>query len=365
MAITDEMKTLVDRDSVKWMETPENGQDGILISSRVRLARNLKDLPFPHRFSTGTWGADCVKVLEDARRNYMEQLPDFLWQDVSAFTEEEKQLLLEKRLLTPEFIEKGRLWQRLLVKKDGELSVLFNEEDHVRIQCVLPGLALEECFQKASAVDDILEQQLDYAFDEKFGYLTAAPTDSGTGMRASVLLHLPAIRLSGQMQQVMQNMSRVGINMRGMYGEGDKAFGNFYQISNQAATGQSEKEICAYLATVAGELVEQEKQLREDLMKKTPYQITDRVKRAEGLLRYAYMLDAAEALSLLSDFRLGIDLGLVQKIPLAVLNRLTLLSHTAHLQHKAGRIPESALEKDRLRAQLMQMVLYGKMEEEA
>ncbi len=346
------LEALLNTDTVKWAEMPKEEKNGIVVSSRVRLARDLKQVPFPHRLNAET-GEACVKLLEQAWQSCQVQLPQFEWKNPEELTDEEKQLLLEKRMITPKFAENAKKWERLLVKEDGSLSVLCNEEDHLRIQCMLPGLALEECLREANQLDDCLEQVLDYAFDERFGYLTACPTDVGTGMRASILLHLPAIRMSGQLSKVVQNMSQLGLNMHGLYGDGTKAFGNLYQISNQITIGQSEKEICSFLETVAGQLVEQEKQLREDLKQKNPYPFIDRITRANGLLRNAYMLDAAEALSLLSDLRLGVDMGIIEEIPTSVINQMTLLSNPGHLQRKAGR-KLSAIEKDNLRAKFIQ-----------
>lgn len=346
------LDALLNTDTVKWAQLPQDAADGIVVSSRVRLARDLKQIPFPHRLNAET-GEQCVKLLDQAWESCKEQLPQFTWKDPEELSEEEKQILQEKRILTSKFVKNAKKWERLLVKEDGSLSVLCNEEDHLRIQCMLPGLALEECLRQAGEVDDCFEQVLDYAFDERFGYLTACPTDLGTGMRASVVLHLPGIRMAGQLSKVIQNMSQLGLNVHSLYGDGTRAFGNLYQISNQITTGQSEKEICSYLASVVGQLVEQEKQLREDLKQKNPYQFMDRIQRANGLLRNAYMLDAVEALSLLSDLRLGVDMGIVAKVPVEVLNEMTLLSNPGHLQRKAGKKLNVA-ERDHLRAELMQ-----------
>ncbi len=346
------LDALLNTDSVKWAEQPAGAKEGIIVSSRVRLARDLNAVPFPHRLNAES-GESCVKLLEEAWSRLQNQLPGFVWKNPAELTAEERQILVEKRLITPKFSENAKKWERLLMKEDGSLSVLFNEEDHLRIQCLLPGLQLEEALKQANELDDCLEQVLDYAFDEHFGYLTACPTDLGTGMRASVLLHLPGIKMAGQLTKVVQNMSQLGLNMHGLYGDGAKAFGNLFQISNQITTGQSEKEICNYLASVVGQLVEQEKQLREELKTKNPYQFTDRVKRADGLLRSAYVMDAAEALSLLSDLRLGVDMGIVQPVPVATLNQLTLITNPGHLQKRAGKQLNTA-EKDHLRAELIQ-----------
>ena len=346
------LEALLNTDTVKWAEMPKDEKNGIIVSSRIRLARDLKQIPFPHQLNAES-GGTCTALLEQAWQECKEKLPGFVWVDPEQLSGQELKLLIEKRLVTPKFAENVKKWERLLMKEDGSLTVLFNEEDHLRIRCMLPGLALEECWQQASGLDDCLEQVLDYAFDERFGYLTACPTDLGTGMQASVLLHLPAIRMTGQFPKVMQNMSQLGINIHGLFGDGTKAFGNLYQISNQITTGQTETEIYSYLATVAQQLVEQEKQMREDLKQKNPYQFIDRIKRANGLLRNAYMIDASEALSLLSDLRLGVDMQLVETIPVAVINQMTMLINPGHLQRRSEE-KMTAPEKDHLRAELLQ-----------
>jgi protein arginine kinase len=210
---------------------------------------------------------------------------------------------------------------------------MVNEEDHFRIQCLLPGLQLEKAWQETSGYDDILESYLDYAFDEEKGYLTACPTNVGTGLRASVMLHLPALAITQQINRILSAVSQVGLAVRGIYGEGTEMTGNLLQISNQITLGQSEEEIWQNLYSVTRQLINQEKNAREHLLNEGREKLGDRAGRAYGILKNAWMIDSKEAMQLLSDVRLGVDLGLLKGVPLKILNELLVLTRPGCLQY--------------------------------
>lgn len=235
---------------------------------------------------------------------------------------------------------------------------MINEEDHLRIQCFLPGLQLVECYHRAQALDDDLESQLEYAFDERRGYLTACPTNAGTGLRASVMLHLPAMQMTGQTNQILQNIGQLGMTVRGLYGEGTEVAGNFFQMSNQITMGQTEGEICTHLQAVTEQLVEQERLLRERLQLDLKYQLEDKIGRAFGILSHARIINSNEALALLSDVRLGIDMGILKGIKPFALNELVVAIRPAHLQKRAEREMD-ATERDVKRAEIIQEKLQG------
>lgn len=332
---------------VKWIETPDNQEPSIVISSRIRLARNLREWPFPHLLEQQQ-GSDFISALKQtaAQPDIAPQL-DFL--EVAQLTDLNRKVLLEKNLLSPEFVKHPCPWQAIWLSQDGSLSVMVNEEDHFRMQSLLPGENLNKCWQMVSQLDDSLEQYLNYAFDDRKGYLTACPTNVGTGMRASVMLHLPAIQMSGQAAQLVQSIGQLGITVRGLYGEGTKAIGNLFQISNQVTLGQTENDICNYLKSLTHELIEQENRLRENFLKQRPDQLRDKVQRAYGLLSQSHIMDIVEALTLLSDIRLGIDLGFVNNLTPSQVNQIMITISPAHLQQSAGG-NLSLAELDKLRA---------------
>jgi len=345
------MDDLLNKDYVRWLDSKETDSH-IVISSRVRLARNLQGLPFPHLLNEER-GVQCINLIHNAWLNIKKKDSDLEWVDFKDLSDLDKNVLVEKHLLSPAYIQNTKAWQAFMVNKDGALSVMINEEDHLRLQCLLPGLQLKECLKEVLSLDDQLENELDFAFDERRGYLTACPTNVGTGMRASVMLHLPAIKLTGQLNAVIQNITQLGMTVRGLYGEGSEALGDFYQVSNQVTLGQTEEDICNYLQVLTRQLVQQEKILRQNLQQKMKDQIEDRIKRAYGILKHAHMISSHEAWNLLSDLRLGIDMQYIAGIQDNALNELMVAISPAHLQKKAGK-PLSVTERDCLRARIIQ-----------
>ena len=346
---------IIQSSRVKWMDQ-EAGSESIVISSRVRLARNLTGLAFPNRFDERQ-AQESMERISAVGRSISEPVA----LSVATFDELDylqRQILLEKQLISPEHAQSAESTCGVMLSLDGAISIMINEEDHLRVQSLLPGLQIERCWQAASQADDWLERQLDYAFDEKWGYLTSCPTNLGTGMRASVMMHLPALQMSGQGHAAFQRLAQLGLAVRGIYGEGSEAVGNFYQISNQLTMGQTEEGLCQYLTGLILQVVSQEKMLRQQMLQGTNKNLEDRVGRAFGVLHYARVISSNEALNLLSDLRLGVDMGLIQGISPAVITELMIAIRPAHLQQYKGQAMQPQ-ERDALRAELIQEKLRG------
>jgi len=314
----------------KWMEGTGPDAD-IVISSRVRLARNIRKMPFPP-LASDEQREKVLQAAKDVIRNSRLQESGFEMLEINALPPVFRQVLVEKHLISPLLARENR-FSALILRKDEIISIMVNEEDHFRIQCLLPGLQLEKAWQETSGYDDILESYLDYAFDEEKGYLTACPTNVGTGLRASVMLHLPALAITQQINRILSAVSQVGLAVRGIYGEGTEMTGNLLQISNQITLGQSEEEIWQNLYSVTRQLINQEKNAREHLLNEGREKLGDRAGRAYGILKNAWMIDSKEAMQLLSDVRLGVDLGLLKGVPLKILNELLVLTRPGCLQY--------------------------------
>jgi len=343
---------------VHWMNTPPDNRD-IAISSRVRLARNIAGIPFPHVLDR----AKGLEIMEQVKTAWQSATGPILGSmQLVSFDQLEsldRQVLAEKHLCSPEHAASADIHRGIMLNEDGSMAVMINEEDHLRIQCLLPGLNLAECHGLVQQLDDELEQSLDFAFDETRGYLTACPTNVGTGMRASVMLHLPAAQITGTIKQLLQNLSQLGLAVRGLYGEGTEPVGNFYQVSNQITLGQSEEDIYHYLHTISEQIERQEILLRERLLADMPNQLEDKIGRAYGLLSHARLIGSDEALKLLSMVRLGVDLKIIKDISVFALNQLMVAIRPAHLQKIGGQTMD-VLQRDVLRAAVIQEKLSTK-----
>jgi protein arginine kinase len=337
-----------------WMNTPGPEAD-IVISTRVRLARNLVGAPFP-MLSTNQQALDVFERLEQSiAKADVQALGPFAWLTMNDLGPLEKKALVEKHLISPYLAEESRHGAAVLSENEA-ISVMVNEEDHLRIQCLRPGFQLIETFQTAGQVDDAVEGHLEYAFDEKCGYLTSCPTNVGTGLRASVMMHLPALVMTQQINHMVHAVTQVGLAVRGMYGEGSEAFGNLFQISNQITLGQSEEEIIHHLHHVVKQVIDHERQERERLFQANNPRTIDRIFRSLGLLSHAYMMDSKEALQRLSDVRLGVDLGYVRGIQAGALKELMVLTQPGFLQMEVGS-KLTADERDMRRAQMIRQRL--------
>jgi len=346
---------LVTRASSRWTEGTGPHPE-VVLSSRIRLARNLYDLPFPQRMSD----ADTEKLLKAAEEGVREiNLVGFpskvtLYR-LGGTTPLDRQVLVDKHLISPQQA-KDAATKAVAISDDESISIMVNEEDHLRIQVLTPGLQLQEAWRTASQVDDALEQRLQYAFDEQLGYLTACPTNVGTGLRASVMMHLPALVLTQQAGRLFHNLSQLGLVVRGLYGEGTEAAGHIFQISNQTSLGKAEEEIISNLEAIARTVIDTEAQARQHLYREMRLQIEDRVSRAYGLLSNARVITSEEAMRLLSDVRLGVALGVLPAISYRTLNELMIAMQPAFLQRAEGR-ELNPLERDVKRAALIRSQL--------
>lgn len=333
----------------KWTESTGPLSPNV-ISTRVRLARNLTGLPFPGtmrpeqatevigRIRKVVEGGLRPAGLSEMRLARMVELPTV-----------DRLALVESHLISPDLA--NRREGAVVLGEERSISVMLNEEDHVRIQCLLAGLQLEEALRLASQVDDWLDAEQSFAFHEEYGYLTACPTNLGTGMRASVMLHLPALVMTNQIGKVLTTIGQLGLMARGLYGEGTQAAGHMFQISNQVTLGHSEEELIRNLRAVVEQIVGQERLLMRNLLAQDRLRMEDRVYRSLGLMMHARVLDSNEAMSLLSDIRLGVSADII-RLPHQVLTELMVLTKPHVLQTECGQALD-ALGRDVKRAELL------------
>lgn len=352
------LEKFLNRAVSSWM-SQEGPDSDIVLSSRIRLARNIVDYEFPTVFSN----EEAQQIVNIFEQHFSQQscrsLGRFELLKMNELQPIEKRVLVEKHLISPHLAEDCPFGACLLSENE-EVSIMINEEDHIRIQCLFPGFQLTEALEMANELDDWIEWYVNYAFDEKRGYLTSCPTNVGTGLRASVMMHLPALILTQQMNRIIPAINQLGLVVRGTYGEGSEALGNIFQISNQITLGKSEEDIVEDLKSVVQQLIAQERMAREALVKTLNIQLEDRVFRSYGILANSRVIESKEAAQCLSDVRLGIDLGYIRNISRNILNELMILTQPGFLQQYAG----GALrpnERDVLRARLIRERL--KMEE--
>ena len=326
------------------------GDNDVALSTRIRLARNLTRFPFPIAADAGQLeevrqqvraAVAAASALGEAHFSLaLEQL-----------TPEEQELLFERRLVSRELLTR-ETGAGLELAADETLAIMVNEEDHLRLQALRPGFRLEEAYRELSALDDQLGSILEFAFHPRLGFLTCCPTNVGTGLRASVMLHLPGLVLSQQIKQVVAAIDKLNLAVRGAFGEGTDNRGNLFQISNQSTLGESEQQILERLSSVIATLIAKEIESREELLRLRKYELLDRVGRAFGLLRYSYRLTREEALTALSAVRLGVDLGMFRQLDLRLVNELFLAIQPAHLTRCAG-VAVDPPERDVVRAGLI------------
>ncbi len=330
-----------------WLQGTGEYSD-IVISSRIRFARNLKDLPFYH------WASD--KKREEVYfkiKEVIETIPDLkngIWVDMAKLNELDRQFLLERHLISKELAEKGP-YKASFIGDSEIISLMINEEDHIRLQVLESGLSLLQAMDIAKRIDNELAQRLDYAFSYEWGYLTACPTNAGTGLRASVMLHLPLLVMTKQIANVINTIAKLSFTTRGFYGEGTEASGNFFQISNQVTLGRPGEEIVENLLKVISQVINYERSAREKFYNQEKLSLEDQVFRSYGMLKNSRLITSKEAIELLSNLRMGIDLGIVD-IDIKHMNELFLLIQPAHLQKVEGRKLNSK-ERDIKRAELI------------
>ncbi len=299
-------------DNTKWYASPETDATPV-VSARIRLARNVQRYCFPDRLKT----EDATTMMNDvalAVANASPQGNQFELLFLNNCAPLDKRVMLERHLLSKELFESNR--NTGLLKHAGEgLCVMLNEEDHIRIQSIMPGGAIDEAFDMANQLDDAIEQSVEYAFQRDFGYLTACPTNTGTGLRASFMVHLPMLERSGHLKNIIPALSKFGMTVRGIYGEGTEPVGGMYQISNQLTLGKSETEIIEALKNVTRQIIEQETQLMTTAMNRDKWGLEDSVHRSLGVLLHCRKISSKEAMVLLSNLRLGILTGVIEQKP--------------------------------------------------
>lgn len=310
----------------------------IVISSRLRLARNLADFPFCNRASELEKREIEGTFRKSLQKGESGRLLQFV--DVARVAPLDRQVLVERQLISRELASaEGARAVAFAARED--VSLMINEEDHLRIQVLRSGFIIRECWEVANALDDEVEANVRYAFSEEFGYLTACPTNVGTGMRASVMLHLPALAMTKQIERVLRALQKIQLVVRGLFGEGSNASGDFYQISNNVTLGKSEEEILNDLVVVVPQIVDYERKARRELFSENRQTLHDRVSRAFGILRTAQTMSSEEAMHLLSSVRMGVNLNLIDNLPIHTVNDLFIHTQPAHLQKLEGKPLES------------------------
>ncbi len=283
----------------------------IVISSRIRLARNLKN----YKFATKINQEEAYKIIDEVKKvienidftsklefelHYLKDIPDI-----------EQNILIEQHIISPQ-LAKNKDKSAFMISKDKNITIMLNEEDHIRLQVLNSGLKLEECLKTANEIDDILEENLDYAFDKDLGYVTSCPTNLGTGMRASAMLHLPALSVTNQLEKILLAISQIGVAVRGVYGEGTKSMGNLYQISNQGTLGAEEETLCGRIRQITMQIIEKESATRQHLLDNNRIYIENEIYRAYGILKNARIIDTQESMKLLSIIKMGIEMGILE-----------------------------------------------------
>lgn len=333
---------------MKWF-CDKRSSDGVVLSSRVRLARNFAEYPFPKKSSSDDKARICETVKNALSSFSCERFNYIQLDNLSAI---EKNVLLEDHLVSCEFCEGDSTGRLLVTDEHSTTSIMVNEEDHLRIQSILPGLDIEKAYKKACEIDDCFSHGAKIAFDEKLGYLTACPTNLGTGMRASVMLHLPALTSCGQMKSLVNTLTKIGLAVRGLYGEGSDADGCLYQISNQITLGVSEEDAIAKLESAVNQVVERERQLRETLVSGGGIDFEDSICRSLGLLKYAKKMSSKEFLKLWSDVRFGLEGGVLNELEGVNLSKLLVEAMPAHILKKYPEITTTAA-RDAKRADIV------------
>jgi protein arginine kinase len=323
--------------------------DRIVMSSRVRLARNLRDFAFPG------WAKkpERVKILEAVLPavGALPEMADSFAEAMDNLTALDKQVLVERHLISREHAAKN-VGSGLVLNREESFCVMINEEDHLRMQALRPGFQIREAWNAIDKLDSALEKKLNYAFDNELGYLTACPTNLGTGIRVSAMLHLPGLVLAEQINPIIQSVNKLGLAVRGLYGEGTEALGNIFQVSNQMTLGESETAIVERLEKVLSQIIEHEENARQTLLEKKKKVVFNHIGRAYGILANAHSISSKETMNLLSLLRLGIDIGSFPGIERALVDELFLTTQPAHLQKQISD-KLTAEERDLIRADMV------------
>ncbi len=318
----------------------------VVLMTRVRLARNLDSKPFPG------WAkaAQRNEVLETCLPAVasLSQMKRGITAELEELSDLERQILVERHLISRELSSTSEK-TGVVISKDQSVAVMINEEDHLRIQVIKSGYRFKQAWSAINGVDSSLEEELDYAFSSKIGFLTACPTNVGTGMRASAMMHLPALVISNQMEKVVRAVNQLGIAVRGLFGEGSDASGSIFQISNQTTLGESEQDIIKRLSSVLRTIIDQEMNAREKILEKDPNKLYDKIGRAYGILQNSHLLSSSECMNLASLVRFGVDLEMFPENTRNIVDRMFIECQPGHIQYHAGGQIESS-DRDAFRA---------------
>lgn len=336
----------------RWLVTDGPFSEAV-VSSRVRLARNLKGIPFSHHASEQDLDKVDRTISEILHGDAQTRQMEFLHLD--DLSTNDRMFLSERHLISHEMVEGGSK-RAVGVGPGEEISVMVNEEDHLRMQSLRPGLQLREAYQEICRLDDLIENHLEYAFHPRWGYLTACPTNVGTGIRCSVMMHLPGIVLSRQVERILSAVQEMNLAVRGGHGEGSEVTGSLFQISNQATLGVLEEETIEHVERQARKIARFEREAREQLMKDSPSLVQDKVYRALGILRTARIISSKEVMEHLSAVRLGVGLDMVPQVSYGRIHELMVATRPAHLQKRMGSAMDS-LERDIARAEILRQNL--------
>ena len=346
------LNDLLDHTS-EWLRGTGPNSD-IVISSRIRLARNLEDYPFPN-WTNKKQSEEISKTIEEAipKVDYLKKTTIFRLSDLDSV---DKQFLVERHLMSFEHAQKTN-HKLIAIDEEEIVAIMINEEDHIRMQVMQSGFNIFEAWNIINGIDDSLGRELSFAFIPEWGYLTACPTNTGTGMRGSVMLHLPALVMTRNIDRVLAAIAKLSFTTRGLYGEGTQATGNFFQISNQVSLGHSEEGIIENINGLIRQIIEQENQAREVMLSKNKAALEDRINRSFGILKSARIISSQETIELLSMLRLGSDIGLIKDINRCSINELFIITQPAHLQ-KIENKKLSSQERDIKRAELIRQKLH-------
>lgn len=349
-------ENLISSMDAKWLEG-EGPCSDVVVSSRIRLARNLKDLPFPHLMNDD----NRAELFQRAKNSInsigsVKDLGELIFFELKDISKLERKILVEKHLISLEHAENAN--GAVIFSQDQSISIMVKEEDHLRIQSILPALKFDEGLTLVNYIDDLLEKNMDYAFHEKYGYLTSCPTNVGTGMRASAMMHLPGLVLGKQVNRVLMVLSQMGLVVRGIYGEGTEPLGNLFQVSNGATMGRSEEEVISHLQSVVKQIIEQERLAREKLYNSSRERLEDRVFRAEGILKSSRLMSSEEALNLLSDLKMGVDLGIINSVSKKIYYQLLVAIQPAFLQFSANNKEMTSINRDEKRSEVIRKLLH-------
>ena len=337
-------------------------ESDIVISSRIRLARNLAEFPFISRASP-----QDREQIEGLLREHVVAIKqgskELMYLNVDDLEGLDRQFLVERQLISREHADSEGA-RGVAIDPGEQMSLMVNEEDHLRIQVMHSGLDLENAWQQINHIDDLIEQRVTFAYSKDLGYLTACPTNVGTGLRVSVMLHLPALVITRQIDKVFRSLQKISLAVRGLYGEGSQAMGDFYQISNQITLGRTEQELIAQVGDVVPKLIDYERRARDFLLKESHENLHDRVSRAFGILSTARTISSEETMMLLSSVRMGVNLGMIDDLQIPVLNQLFIHTQPAHLQKLSGTTLDTA-DRNVERAKYLRYHLLGGKEGDA